>query len=76
MAGPIPEDGKGFGVQLEGLLSYKVTQAFSIGVGGRYWHLETKGSSHFEDATPTGGPQPVNFKTDRYGAFVQGAFKF
>lgn len=74
--GPVPEDGKGSGWQLEGVLSYQVTPAFSVGAGGRYWHLETNGDSHFENATPFGGPQPVSFKTDRYGGFIQSAFRF
>ncbi|HVS26024.1 MAG TPA: outer membrane protein [Burkholderiales bacterium] len=77
--GPIPDDGTGHsGVQLEAILSYQVTQMFSLGVGGRYWHVETKGNAHFEDVAFGGGglPQPVNFKTERYGGLLQGTFKF
>ena len=43
-----PESGDGFGVQLEAMLSYAVTDALSIGVGGRYWSMRTtKGDVNF-----------------------------
>jgi len=77
--GPIPDDGTGHGgYQLESILSCQVTPSLSLGVGGRYWHMETSGESNFEGNTVGGGgkPQPVNFSTDRYGAFVQAAFTF
>ena len=32
-----PESGTERGVQLEGILSYLVTDQFSLGIGGRYW---------------------------------------
>ena len=71
---PTPEDGQGWGYQLEALLSYKVDDQISLGVGGRYWHMQTKGSAHFEAFG--GSPQPLDFKTDIYGVFVQGAYHF
>ncbi len=73
--GPIPEDGTGQGYQFEALLSYKVTQNASVGIGGRYWHMQTNGNSHFEDVAVGGMPQPVNWKTDIFGVFVQGSIK-
>jgi hypothetical protein len=75
-AGPIPEDGSGQGFQLEAMLSYKVTPYFNIGVGGRYWYMTTSGNSHFEDVVAGGMPQPVDWKTQVYGGFVQASFKF
>ena len=77
-AGPIPESGTGHnGYQLETVLTYQATPGFSIGVGGRYWHLQTSAAAHFEIAAIGGGaPQPIKIKTDRYGGFVQAAFKF
>ena len=50
----------------------------SFAVGGRYWHFETKGDTHFEQSVVGGGasPQPVDWKSDIYGVFVQGSFKF
>ena len=74
LAGPIPEDGHGWGYQLEAILTYPVTDAFSIGVGGRYWHMQTKGNADF---TASGGVrQPLDFKADIYGVFVQGSYRF
>ena len=75
--GPIPEDGNGWGYQLEGFLSYRVTEAASLGVGGRYWHMQTKGNTHFEDHIVGGGgsPQPVDWKIESFGVFLQGSLK-
>jgi outer membrane protease len=77
-SGKIPEDGKGWGYQLEGFVAYRVTEAASIGVGARYWHMETKGNTHFENHIVGGGgsPQPVNWTIDSYGVFVQGSLQF
>jgi outer membrane protease len=64
--GGIPEDGKGWGYQLEASVSYMLTRTASIGIGGRYWHMETKGNTHFENRVVgvVASPQPVNWKTD------------
>jgi len=75
-SGPIPEDGTGQGYQMEALLSYNVTQTTSLGVGARYWHMQTNGNSHFENVAVGGLPQPVDWKTDIFGVFVQASFKF
>jgi len=75
--GPIPQDGTGHsGAQIEGILSYQVLPGFSLGVGGRYWYFEESGNSL--ESFPGAGSLslPTNFKTERYGGFVQGAFKF
>jgi len=58
------------------VLSYKITPYASVGIGGRYWHMETSGTSHFEDVAVGGMPQPVDWKTDVLGGFVQASFKF
>jgi hypothetical protein len=71
---PILEDGHGWGYQLEALVSYQIDDAISVGVGGRYWHMESKGDSHFEDVG--GFPQPLDFKATIYGVFVQGSYRF
>ena len=77
-AGPIREDGKGHGYQLEAALNYAVNQNVSFAFGGRYWHLETRGDTHFEGNVigTAASPQPVDWKSDIYGVFVQGSFKF
>ena len=79
IAGPIPENGGGTGVQLEAIMSYAVTDKVTVGLGGRYWYLETRGSADFENVIvgySQPGPQPLNFTTTRYGGFAQGAYKF
>lgn len=78
--GPTPEDGHGHGVQLEAVLSYDVTRAFSVRIGGRYWRIQTPdhgGTAHFEVSAIGGAsPQDINFKTERYGGFVQASYVF
>jgi hypothetical protein len=34
-----PASGDGSGFQAEGILSYQLTDAFIIGIGGRWWHF-------------------------------------
>lgn len=77
-AGPIPEDGSGRGYQLEAALAYAVSKDINVAVGGRYWRMETNGYTHFEGNVvgQTAFPQPVDWKTEVYGVFVQGSFKF
>lgn len=78
-AGPIPESGNGNGVQLEALLSYQVWNCFSVGLGGRYWRIDTKGTGDLEQTVvgiTSPMAQPLNFTTERYGAFLQGSYKF
>jgi hypothetical protein len=76
--GPIPEDGSGWGYQLESVLSYRVTDAITVGVGGRYWHSQTNGITHFEGHVNgvAALPQPVDWKTDSFGVFLQTGLKF
>lgn len=75
--GPIPEDGKGWGYQLEAVVSYRVTDMINVGVGGRYWHVRSDGHTHFEGHVVgfTASPQAVKWKSDSYGVFLQGSFK-
>ncbi len=69
---PGPENGTGWGAQIEALLSYAVTPRFNIGVGARYWYFAT-----FEATTPfpQSGSQPLKYTADRYGTFVQASYK-
>lgn len=71
---PIGEDGRGWGYQLETILSYRYNQAISLGIGGRYWHMESRGYAHFESVGGTA--QPLDFKANIYGVFVQGNYRF
>jgi hypothetical protein len=71
---PFSEDGNGWGYQLEATLTYPITDAFSVGVGGRYWHMQTKGNADFTDSGGT--TQPLDFKVDLYGVYLQGSYRF
>jgi Omptin family len=72
-SGPIPEDGTGWGYQLEGFVSYRMTEALSVGLGGRYWYMQSRGSTHFENRVNgfTAFPQPVEWKVQNFGVFAQ-----
>jgi hypothetical protein len=76
--GPVPEDGKGWGYQFDAFLSYRISDMLSVGVGGRYWHVESKGQTHFEGHVVgfNALPQAVHWKADHFGAFVQSSIKF
>lgn len=78
---PTPEVGDGEGVQLEMGLRYQVTDRFLLGAGGRYWSVESEAGSPFD--VPPGGPvppgrteQPIDWETERYGAYLQAGFTF
>lgn len=78
ISGPAPEFGSGTGFQAEALLSYQITDRLGVGLGARYWYMETKGKTDFESVIvdfPDPGPQPLNFNTTRYGGFVQSSYK-
>jgi hypothetical protein len=75
-----PEEGSGTGVQLDAVLSYALTDQFSIGVGGRYWAMRTTsgqwscfGGLLCPAATP---PQYFRGKAEQAGVLVQAAYKF
>ncbi len=74
LGGPIPEDGTGWGYQLEATLTYPLTDAIGVGLGGRYWHMETRGSADFSGAGGTA--QPLDSKIDLYGVYLQGSYHF
>lgn len=66
-----PVSGTGNGVQAEIMLAYRATEAFSIGLGGRYWAMWTT------DARQTDLPTNImSLSTDRYGVMVQASYKF
>jgi hypothetical protein len=57
-------------------LSYQLTDAISLGIGARYWHFESKGAAHFEEIFINGVAQPLDFKANLYGGFLQGSYRF
>ena len=70
------EDGTGNGVQLDAILDWMLTQDFSLGFGGRWWHIATDGFSRFEQTSVIGEPQPVQITQNTYGLLVQANYKF
>ena len=68
------EHGHGNGVQAEGFLTYMVTDALSLGVGGRYWALRTTRGSDVFGGTPL--TRNDTYRTDRAGVTFQGSYRF
>jgi opacity protein-like surface antigen/outer membrane protease len=69
-----PEDGHGAGVQLEAMLSYAVSDAFSVGVGGRYWSMWT--SSGTVNFGGTGQFVPMRYAAEQGQLLVEGKYRF
>jgi hypothetical protein len=76
--GPVPDSGRGNGYQLEAVMSYLVTDALSVGVGGRIWSMKSDTTTHFDGhiVGVDAQPQPSDWTTRRYGVFVQASYKF
>jgi opacity protein-like surface antigen len=70
-----PENGVGQGVQVEAILSYAFTDAFSVGAGGRYWAMWAPSANTNAFGTPC-PCQGLPVSTERYGGFVQASYKF
>ncbi|WP_409334101.1 outer membrane beta-barrel protein [Bradyrhizobium sp. cir1] len=71
----------GGGVQLEGVLSYFVTDKFSVGVGARYWAMWTsRGSEDFGSGRNGLGTlhsaNDAKYSMERWGTFLQASYKF
>lgn len=66
----------GGGVQVEGLLSYFVTNNISLGVGGRYWAMWTKKEADSADCgNGCGSLGFANYSMERWGTFFQASYK-
>ncbi|KRP94647.1 hypothetical protein AOQ72_20835 [Bradyrhizobium yuanmingense] len=68
----------GGGVQIEGLLSYSVTNNISLGVGARYWAMWTNkeaDSRNCENACDRSPPGFAKYSTERWGTFFQASYK-
>ena len=72
---PIRQDGHGWGYQLEAILSYQSSTrrsaSASAGATGTCRAKVTRISR-----TLGGSPQPLDFKVDIYGVFLQGSYRF
>ena len=75
--GPIPEDGNGWGYQFDAIVSYRFNDWISVGAGGRYWHVEAKGYTHFEGHVVgvNAQPQVLHWRADHFGGFIQANIK-
>jgi opacity protein-like surface antigen len=68
----------GDGVMLEAVLDYNITNAWSVGVGGRYWAWNTNTGTeafNFLTTSPTGA-QLARYTSERYGMFAQTSYKW
>lgn len=69
-----PEDGNGIGVQLEAMLSYAITEAWSVGVGGRYWSMwTTSGDVNFGG---DGTIVPMRYAAEQAHLLIEGTYRF
>jgi opacity protein-like surface antigen len=69
-----PEDGHGTGVQLEGIVTYALTDALSVGIGGRYWAMWTPDG--VVDFGGSGVMVPMRYSVEQAQLLVQGSYKF
>lgn len=72
----LAENGSGNGVQIDGLINWMMRPNWSIGGGARWWHIATKGLTHFEETYLGGQPQKQNVTADSYGLLVQTSYQF
>jgi opacity protein-like surface antigen len=68
------EQGHGQGVQAEAFLNYMVTDALSLGVGGRYWAMWT--TSGTDAVAGVVSARNDTYSTQRVGVTFQGSYKF
>ena len=76
----LPEaSSQGNGVMIEAILGYAVTEAWNVGVGGRYWAWNMRtGTETFNFLGSSDPPliEPARFYTERYGVFVETSYKW
>jgi hypothetical protein len=60
------------------MLDYTVAGHFTFGAGARYWHMQTRGNTHFEGHIIGGGgvPQRVDWSTDLFGVTAHAAWQY
>lgn len=79
LSGLFPQSGHGAGVQLEAMISYALTDRFSVGLGGRYWAMWTTQAqlcSYNPGAAPCTPNAPARAATEQAGLLVQASYKF
>jgi hypothetical protein len=64
-------------VQIDALLHYQFVNGLAVGVGVRYWKLDTAfGQEFFNESALNGFPQTISVHTERWGPFFQASYKF
>jgi opacity protein-like surface antigen len=71
-----PESGTGQGVQLEAILSYRITPSFSVGAGGRYWAMWATGTDAQANYLSSGRYSALPVRNERFGGFLQASYTF
>lgn len=65
----------GNGMMLEAALDYKVTPAWNVGLGGRYWTWNMRtGSTFFNFLGSEPASEPARYTTERYGVFLETSY--
>jgi opacity protein-like surface antigen len=71
---PGPERGFGWGTQFEAILTYALTDQWTVGAGARYWYFIAPNSIAQFPGIATNSP--ILFSSERYGGFLQASYKF
>jgi Protochlamydia outer membrane protein len=72
-----PQWGNGDGVELETIVSYDLTDRFSVGLGGRYWAFWIpKGETANFSTGGTGAISAQTFSAEQAALFAQASYKF
>lgn len=75
----VPESGGSSfsSVQIDALLRYQFVNGFALGVGVRYWKLDTGFAQAFFNESSLGGlPQTISLHSELWGPFIQASYKF
>ena len=75
----LPEQSnRGDGVMLEAILDYNITDAWNVGVGGRFWAFNMRDGTLTNDFLGFGvtAVEPIRVASDRYSLFVQTSYKW
>jgi hypothetical protein len=71
---PFVGQGHGWGSQVEAIISYALTDEWSVGAGARYWYFATSNAEMNPPSALNHAPQ--KFYNERYGGFLQASYKF
>jgi opacity protein-like surface antigen len=69
-------EGVGDGAQVDVALNWLATPELSMGIGARWWNVNTDGYAHFEELAVEGRPQYMNATQQNYGLILQSHYRF